>query len=65
MEGKQNEFVHISQPLVKYEPSVREKTKKWLRPYNRDVDSVRSQTFLKQVTQPYQALLPVQAIVRN
>ena len=64
-EREQDEFVQVAQPLVEQETLWCEEAEERFRPDDSDVNSIREQALLKQISQPQHAMLVVQAIVRN
>ena len=58
-EREQDEFVQVAQPLVEQKTSGYEETEKWLRPDDCNVNPIRDQAALKQISQPQHAPLLV------
>jgi len=58
-EREQDEFVQVAQPLVEQETSGCEEAKERLRPDDGNVNSIRDQAALKQISQPQHAVLLV------
>ena len=64
-EREQDKFVHVAQPLVEKQTPRHEETEERFRADDCNVNSIREQPLLKQISQPQHAVLLVQAIVRN
>jgi hypothetical protein len=58
-EREQNEFIQVAQPLVETETPGCAETEERFRPDDGNVNSIREQAFLKQVSQPQHAVLVV------
>ena len=58
-EREQDEFVQVAQPLIEKQTPRCEETEERLRPDDRNVNSLRAQAGLKQISQPQHAVLVV------